>query len=249
MDLEKAKKEFQKYVETFDLKEKFIHLKLKHSYRVMEISKELATSLHLNTEQIELATLIGLLHDIGRFYQIEKIQSFNDQKLDHSDYGVMYLFKEGHIRDFIKIDYYDEIIKKAVQYHNDIELKDHLTKEEELFCKIIRDANKIDIYRVYVEEFQHTWSHSEITTSVLKSFQDKKLISLQEKKTKSDTVMIVLAFLYDMNFPESFDILKEKGYFTDYVKHVQVDSKSKQEWEQLIQFCEKIIERRDINVR
>lgn len=249
MDINKAMQAFEEYVETFDLKEKFIRLKKDHSYRVMNIMEEIARNLNLTKEQIELAALIGLLHDIGRFYQIEQTHGFNDQKLDHSDYGVQYLFEHGHIRNFLEDNQYDEIIKKAIQYHNDISLEAALSKEESLFCKMIRDADKIDIYKVYVEEFQHQWNHFDITPTILEDFQKRKLINIKEKRTKSDSVMIVLAFLYDINFPESFQILEEKGYFTDYINHVQVQETSKNEWRRLTNFCIKIIERRDIHVR
>lgn len=250
MDLEKAKHEFQKYVETFDLKNDYIRLKLEHTYRVMDISTELAKRKGLSKEQEELATLIGLLHDIGRFYQIEKTKGVNDSKLDHSTYGTMYLFEEGHIRDFIEEDTHDEIIRKAVLYHNDLKLPNNLTKEEELFCKIIRNADKIDIYNVYkIENFHHTWNHKDITQKVLESFNKRSPINLQDKKTKSDAVMCVLAFLMDINFKESFDILKETGNFERYQDGVEVAEESKREWQKLIDFCNKIIESRDKYVR
>lgn len=89
IDLEKAKQEFLKYTEKFDLEEKHIKRKQLHSLRVMEISKKIAESLKLTQEEIELATLIGLLHDIARFEQYTKFETFNDlMSIDHADYGV-----------------------------------------------------------------------------------------------------------------------------------------------------------------
>lgn len=247
MDLDHAKREFQKYVETFDLKDKNIKLKLEHSYRVMEISREIATMLNLNEEEIHLATLIGLLHDIGRFYQLQTTNSYNDKKLDHSNYGVMYLFEQGHIRDFLKEDKYDDIIRQAVLYHNDFELKDNLKEVDRKFCQIIRDADKIDIYRVYAEYFKHQWNIELVTPKVLEDFYHKKLILLSDIKTKSDSVMCILAFIMGIYFKESLELLEKKHNFIDFVKSVEVLNGEK-DWDKIINFCNKIIESRDINV-
>ena len=69
MDLEKAQKEFIKYTENYDLRDSNIIRKQLHSIRVMELSEKIAKRLNLSKEKIEIATLIGLLHDIARFEQ------------------------------------------------------------------------------------------------------------------------------------------------------------------------------------
>ena len=71
--MEKAKEEFIKYTGKFNLQDENIDRKQQHSLRVMKISNQLAKELELNEEQIQLATLIGLLHDIGRFKQYTEI--------------------------------------------------------------------------------------------------------------------------------------------------------------------------------
>ena len=89
-------------------------MKQEHSIRVMEISKQIAQGLNLNEEQVKVATLIGLLHDVARFEQFTKYRTFNDnESIDHGDYGVAILEKD--IRKYIKTDKYDPIIKKAVK--------------------------------------------------------------------------------------------------------------------------------------
>ena len=65
IDIEKAKQEFIVYTEKYDLQNENIKRKQEHSLRVMQISEKLAKMLGLSKEEIQLATLIGLLHDIG----------------------------------------------------------------------------------------------------------------------------------------------------------------------------------------
>ena len=85
--------EFNKYTNNYDMNDEAIRNKYSHSIRVMNLSKKYATILGFSKEDIELATLIGLLHDIGRFEQISVYHTFNDSKIiDHALYGVKVLF-------------------------------------------------------------------------------------------------------------------------------------------------------------
>ena len=67
IDLKKAKLVFNEYVNNYDQNDDKVILKISHTYRVMERCQEIAASLNLDDENIQLAGLIGLLHDIGRF--------------------------------------------------------------------------------------------------------------------------------------------------------------------------------------
>ena len=70
IDLDNAISKFKIYIKQFDTRDKNIDRKIYHSIRVMKVSKDIATRLNLTQEQIEIASIIGLLHDIGRFDQI-----------------------------------------------------------------------------------------------------------------------------------------------------------------------------------
>ena len=84
--------EFFKYVEQFDLTDERIQRKKFHSIRVQKISEKIAEDLKLNEEYIDIASLIGLLHDIGRFEQEKQYHTFDDNKsFDHGDYGAILL--------------------------------------------------------------------------------------------------------------------------------------------------------------
>ena len=118
--------------------------------------------LNLDKENIELAKLIGLLHDIGRFEQIKQYNTFSDKdSIDHGKLGVEILFKQGKIRNFIKSAKYDEIIKKAILNHNRKEIEKGLNPKELLHSKIIRDADKIDILYIMTFEEKRTVFQSE----------------------------------------------------------------------------------------
>ncbi len=79
IDIEKAKKILKKYIEKYDIENSRIQIKANHIYRVAENSKKIAQNIGLKEEDVKLAELIGLLHDIGRFEQIKKYNTFADR--------------------------------------------------------------------------------------------------------------------------------------------------------------------------
>ena len=116
IDIERAKQELKKHVEEQKIDNQKVANKLGHILRVAEISKKLATELNLAEEQIQLAQLIGLLHDIGTFEQY-KISDIT-KKFNHGEAGVELLKKDNYIRKYVEEDKYDEIIYTAVYEHN-----------------------------------------------------------------------------------------------------------------------------------
>lgn len=217
--LEKAKEEFIKYTSNYDLTNPNIDRKKYHSFRVMEISEKIATNMKLKQENVELATLIGLLHDIARFEQYKNFQTFNDfESFDHGDYGVKILFEDGMIRKFVETNKYDEIIKKAIKNHNKFEIETGLNEIEELFAKIIRDADKIDIIYEGIEIFwknqEEEINNSVISDKVWDQIKEEQIIKREKgiKLENIDSVLSVIAFIYDINFKESFQMLQERNY-------------------------------------
>ena len=119
MDLQHAKKEFERYLDGYDRTDDKIRLKIVHTYGVTECSRQIAKRMCLSEEDQKLAQLIGLLHDIGRFEQLKRFDSFEPDTMDHASFGVQILFEEGKIREFIKEDTWDRVIRTAIAKHSD----------------------------------------------------------------------------------------------------------------------------------
>ena len=82
------------------------------------------TNMACLTEEVgELARIIALLHDIGRFEQLKRFDSFELTTMDHAAYGVQVLFEEGMIRQFVPEDTWDDIIRTAIARHSDFRLE------------------------------------------------------------------------------------------------------------------------------
>ena len=110
----------------------------------------------LQAEDMELAKLIALLHDIGRFEQLKRFNSFEADTMDHATYGVKVLFEEGMIRQFIEEDTWDDVIRTAIAKHSDYELTGITDERTLLHARLIRDADKLDNCRVKLEDAMET---------------------------------------------------------------------------------------------
>ena len=152
--MEQVKQLFENYVQNFDLTNPDIKRKYDHSYRVMELSNELANSIHLSKRDCELAMLIGLLHDIGRFEQLKRVHSYNDFQFEHADYGATYLQDSSFLDPLLLTEEEKLVIVSAVKYHNKyhIPLSHHLAKVQ---------------VALVTERFFHRLVHIPIVRSIL----------------------------------------------------------------------------------
>lgn len=216
INIEKARQELIKYVEEQKIENPKVKRKLEHILRVAKNSKELASNLKLTEEQINLAELIGLLHDIGRFeqYKIEE----KETKFNHGKAGVEILKQDKYIRKYILDEQYDDIILTAVYEHNRYELSENLKPEQELFCKIIKDADKIDliyegaeVYWQKPEEIQEI-EGGKLSSSMIEDVCQNKLADIRKRVSKTDEIVRFASYVFDINFSYSFKVLKENGH-------------------------------------
>lgn len=135
MDRDFVVSQFTRYVQGFDQEEEGVRLKYAHSLRVSGLCEQIALSLDLFQDDVDLAWLIGVLHDIGRFEQLREYHTFVDYRsMDHAKYGAHYLFADGHIRDFLDDMSQDNVICMAIDQHNVYQLRRDLTPRQQLFA-------------------------------------------------------------------------------------------------------------------
>jgi len=197
-------------------------LKREHIAFVRKHSKDLAISLNLDEHLVDLAELIGLCHDLGRFYQYDKYQTFNDSKSE--DHGALALevLEDCPYRDDIKPDDLF-LIRFAIFNHNKREIEKTKHKNAILLAKIIRDADKLDIYRVLepyltgedadgAPNFVDVDASVEISPEFMDLFLEGKQADYRLIKTHGDRKLVRLLWIYDINFPWTMRKIKEAGY-------------------------------------
>ena len=118
MNIELIDKVFKEYVNSFDMSDKNINLKYEHTLEVVKITEKISNKLNLNEEDTTLAKTIAYLHDIGRFEQVIKTNTFKDTKMDHANNGADLLFNRGLVDKFNIDKKYYEVIEKSIRNHN-----------------------------------------------------------------------------------------------------------------------------------
>lgn len=255
MDLNKAKQSFKEYVSHYDVKEPRIELKIVHMYHVAEKARKIAKSLGLSEEEQDLAELIGLLHDIGRFDQWEQYGTYSDKlSMDHGQKGVEILFGDKQIRNFIKEEMYDTIIYKAISNHNKFEIEKGLSQEEMLYCKIVRDADNLDIFRMVLESKPEDYGHlgsRDVSKEVLspaffEDFQKERPLLYSKAKTDMDIMVAIIAHIYTINFTETLRIIQENNYIDCFVKHIhaQDENYTKPKMDEIANYARNYINRK-----
>ncbi len=96
IDRTAARAAFDAYVAPYDTANPRIALKVDHTLRVAELCDRVAASLGMDEGDRDLAWLCGLLHDIGRFEQVRRWNTFSDARsCSHAVLGIEVLFGEG----------------------------------------------------------------------------------------------------------------------------------------------------------
>lgn len=237
---------FAEYVRNYDPSDEKIKLKIDHTYRVAGLCQRIAESLGLSEPDVDIAWLLGMLHDIGRFEQIRCFGTFNDvQSVDHAEFGADLLFKEGLIRKFAE-GYYEEcelarsgneeaeqiiknnehhnkdtgLIEMAIRQHNKYRVKEDLTERQRMFCDILRDADKVDIFKVNADipmEIIYDVTTEElkngvITKEVLESFYKKETVLKSVRRSAVDHIVGHISLLFELVYKESYRQAREQGY-------------------------------------
>lgn len=251
----RAKTAFKKYISNYDVNEPKIQIKIVHMYQVAENARKIAKSLNLSEEEQDLAELIGLLHDIGRFEQVRLYHTYSDKvSIDHGQKGVEVLFANQLIREFIQDNRYDAIIYKAIHNHNKFEIEKGLSEPELLYCQIIRDADNIDIYRAIlagkrIEEFGHLGcediSKEVLSPEFLEEFKKEQLLKYANAKSDMDIMVAIIAHIYALNFKESLKIIKENDFIVQFIHRLNCqDSYTKEKMNEIASIAMNYINKR-----
>lgn len=152
-----AREIFESYLNDYDRTDDKVRLKIIHTYGVVGQAAGIARRMRLSDEDAELAKLIALLHDLGRFEQLRRFDSFEPDTMDHAAYGVQVLFEEHRIRKFLPENTWDPIIRTAIAKHSDYCLSGVTDTRTLLHARIIRDADKLDNCRVKLADATETF--------------------------------------------------------------------------------------------
>ena len=233
--MNKAIKIFENYLDNFDMNDDGIKLKYEHTFRVTKYAKEIAKSLNLNDEDIDLACQCALFHDIARFKQWRDYNTFYDNiSFDHGDEGYNIL-KELNVKN--------EIILLSTKYHNKYAVGD-VDDKTLMFCNIVRDADKIDIMLTQNKECND--EEYIVDESIIESIKNNKLMNnklVHTKRSDVNKLLRCITFIFDINYKKSMQIIKNSNEINNKFDII-LNKFNKEEIIKLKYICNKYIDER-----
>lgn len=233
-DIELMKEWFLAYADSFI--EKYPHaarelgLKKEHSLRVMNEMNAVSADLDCSAASAYAGRIAALLHDVGRFEQYAQYGTFADaHSVDHALLGLK-VIHDNSLFESYNLNYAD-IISFAIENHNKLALPGHPDKEFLFVAKMLRDADKIDILRVVIGYYQNNDSegvsamlglddNDNMSDIVCRDILAGKTPRMEDCAGANDLKLLQMSWVYDINFPVSLQIIRERGYIDILKRHL-----------------------------
>ena len=222
---------FEAYVRSFygDDARLNAHLDLKHKHtaHVCAEMKHLTKQLGLGANERRLAQVIALFHDVGRFEQVARYGTFMDARSENHALLGLRVLRENRILDQVAPTE-RRIIETAIEVHGAKQLPADLPEDCVMYTRLIRDADKLDIYRVVLTSYREYRARPEgfvldipfpdddsFTPAVLQGVLDGRHIDYTELRTMNDVKLMQLGWIYDINFVPSLERLVVRGHLDE----------------------------------
>jgi len=228
------KKKFPQFCEAFNLKEV-------HSKNVSMEALSLGKNAGLEKEDLQLCRLTGLFHDMGRFPQFAQFMTFND--LVSCDHGKKSAIEAVRTKLIYEIEMEKrDIFLFSLFFHNKKQIPD-LKKTRKnnlklLYLRILKDADKLDIYRVVCESYTGTNKNSDIiamnlrdsdqiSPKIISDILSNRPASTEDVKSLTDLKLAQASWVFDMNFKHSLEEVKKRKYIQTLFSTIPASEGSK----------------------
>ncbi|MGD1076093.1 MAG: HD domain-containing protein [Thermodesulfovibrionales bacterium] len=208
-----------------------IVLKEQHTHNVCKNIVRLSEEESLTADEILLAETTALFHDIGRFEQYAQYKTFSDSiSVNHATLGEKIVSDKGVLR--ILPEREQGLILQAIRFHNAYRIPDARDHESLLLLRLIRDADKLDIWRVFLEYYEAPAGERasavgldlpdtpEYSEEILACIFERRIALLSSLKTLTDFKLLQISWIYDINFEASLRMLEERNYLNRIIKTV-----------------------------
>ena len=222
IDRQKVREQFAAYTRNYDPSDTKIALKIAHTYRVADNCEKIAESMGLDAEEVDFAWLSGMLHDVGRFEQVKRYNTFIDsESVDHAEFGADLLFGE----DELITGYYDDsslygMLETVIRQHNKYRIAEAVSGKSLVFCNILRDADKVDILRVNVETpmeeiynvSKEVLFSSGVSEKVMEQVREHHAVNRDVMVSPAEHLIGHIALAFELVYPKSWELAREQGY-------------------------------------
>ncbi len=200
-----------------------ILLKEAHTRRVCEAMERITGALGLPPEDRMLAYTAALFHDLGRFPQYRRYRTFRDP--DSANHAKLALWELNRYRVLHRLSRDERfLVSRAIIFHNRISLPSSLDDRTRTFSQMLRDADKVDIWKVMTDHFLRTDGHVNPTMElgldrtpgvrdeVYRSVLAERIPNYVDLKTVDEFKVLLMSWVFDLNFRPTFEMVAERRY-------------------------------------
>ena len=234
---------FENFVQTFnDIDEegfRNILLKVEHTRKVCENMALLAAEEGRTPDEARIADAVALLHDVGRFPQFRRWRTFRDSDSDnHARLGIEVLREQGVLDRLPAAERL--LIEEAVRFHNLLAPPLRFASPTALFIRLIRDADKLDIWRVFLDYFKQPENQRPsavtlgfpdlpgVTPACVRELAAGPVIRLEDIRVLNDFKLLQISWVYDLNFRSAYRLLRQRGHIQELAATIPLDVEAAQ---------------------
>ncbi|WP_321413897.1 HD domain-containing protein [uncultured Desulfobacter sp.] len=213
-DLLKIEEQFNAYTKPFVDRAKDAYpfvLKQEHTARVCRAMEMLCVSLGLDAPKTARACAAAMVHDMGRFPQFAVFHTYSDAlSKNHAALGCREIVRSKILSHLPVTD--RQLILRAVALHNRPRLSGKYGRDLNLLARLLRDADKIDIFGVMKDHYLNPdLSHGFIThdlnddgkipETAARELLETRQNDLSYVNTLNSMKVFQAGMVYDLNFP------------------------------------------------
>ncbi len=233
--LEKIRVWFTRYVQSFVREGEEIPpplaLKLRHTERVAEEARGLAADLGWSSAEQNTAEALGVLHDVGRFPQFAEHGTFSDAvSVDHGELGWT-VVKQAPVLPGLPLAEQKQILD-GIRHHNARTVPDDLDRGSLSLLQLIRDADKLDVFRVVLEAVSrdgfrdlpdmlpHITLERTCSPEIIEEVQNHRCCSLSDLRSLGDFLLMLLSWAYDINTLPALKRIRDRRIVSQILGHL-----------------------------
>jgi putative nucleotidyltransferase with HDIG domain len=226
-EVKKIKTWFTAYVRSFChgewQQQRNYRLKEEHSLRVCEEIVSIGRQTGWQADELVLAETIALLHDIGRFEQFARYHTFVDRRSEnHAELGLEILANHALLDGLTGET--REVITEAIRHHNRAHLPSDQDSEWLIYARLLRDADKIDIWRIVTEYYDSPVDERneaieldlpdspDFSEQVLQDLTRHTIVKVEHLHTLNDFKLLQMGWIYDINYLPTCRVIRERCY-------------------------------------
>ncbi|MDO9541352.1 MAG: HD domain-containing protein [Kiritimatiellia bacterium] len=243
LELSDIRKHFARYVNGFAdagaEQHPLLQLKADHCECVAAEARGLSSDLKWSVSWQNAAEALGLLHDVGRFSQFAEFGTFSDSaSVDHGKRGWTVIRQAGWLSRLSSKE--RNAIIDGVRCHNHQTIPDNLGEQSLAAVRLVRDADKLDIFRVVLDAVKRDGFQDLLTMlpnvtldrspspQLVDEILGRKTASVKDVKSLADFLLMQVSWVYDLNYRPTFQRVADRDIISRIMRNIEGTSRTRE---------------------